>query len=141
VRVNPGDDPREATREIVEWLRDAGFQTGHRFITSDDFQERDAYAAFIPPIPLWELPREVRSALLSGHLHLTCVVRSGIWEEAMHSQGLAFQETEEGWQVGLGTKEILFDRMSVGRVTLGLPFCGISPQQLAGELRALLDQV
>jgi hypothetical protein len=124
----------------IQALQEAGFDKGCRFVTSDDFQDQDEYAAFIPPVACWELPQQVRAAILSGHLFFVCVTRRDIWEAAFRSRDLGYLGTEDGWRVTLDDTSILIDRLSVGRIMLGLPFSGVSPQQFADEVRRVLER-
>ena len=133
------DDPSSASAEMLGRVRDAGFGEHHTFLSTDEFQDDDRYAALIPPIAMWDLARDLRRGLLSRELFLGCVFSTQLWHRALAGVGVDLEPFEAGWKLkGTGGQELLLSQPDVHRLTLGIAFAGISPSQLAAQVAEML---
>jgi hypothetical protein len=140
MRAIDDEEPADVAKDLIEKLRVAGFHESDRSATSAQLHENDEWSALVPPIALWPVGRDVRAALLCGDLVLACIVRADVWREAMRAEGLELTEEKRGWLVTGrdrgGTARL--DVLEVGKLTLGVAFGGVSPQEIAANLAASL---
>jgi len=138
VRVSSAD-PKGHVEKMRAQLWDAGFDDKYQLITVDDFFDKDEWAAVIPPIPHWKLPRHIRISLLSRDLFFACLVHKDLWKRALGASGLELVSSSSGWEIRLEGRSIQFDWLSVRRLELGVAFAGISPRQASSAIRRLLE--
>jgi hypothetical protein len=131
LRLRPNEDTIAMMSRMLERLKEH-VPRGEPLLTTDDFKSEDSYSAVMPPIALWPLPLEQRSALLAGEVLLGCVFRSDIFDDAFREAGLILERDKAGaWRVSGNGEPIVFDSLEVAKLRLGIALNAMSPRELA----------
>lgn len=131
--------PESTTKDLFETVRALpGFGPNCQVASSVDLRQNDEWSALVLPIALWPVSGEVRAALLCGELYLACVVRRGLWRDAMEAEGLEIVEEHGGWIVKGSSNVARIDVLEVNKLALGVAFSGVSPREIAAGLAASL---
>lgn len=131
IRSVGDDDARASASLLIEQLKARGFDEECRHMSSDDFQENDDFAPLILPIALWPFDEQVRVALLSRDLMLVAILRKQMWSRAFASAGLEMNEVAGEWRISSPMGSASFPPFDVERLTVGVAFAGVSPNEVA----------
>jgi hypothetical protein len=130
VRVRNGENTKKMIASLTARLSEH-VPPGEPILTTDEFAQEDSFSAVMPPIALWPLPLQQRAALLSGDTLLACVFRSDVFDRAFTEAGLAIERTAGAWRLSGPGDAIMFDKLEVAKLRLGIAFNAMSPRELA----------
>lgn len=131
IRLRPEDDTEGMMDAMLRRLQEH-IPHGEPLLTTDDFKSTDSLSALMPPIALWPLPLQQRTSLLAGRVLLGCIHRSDLFRRAFENEGLVLEQMESGyWRVSGKGEPIVFDRLEVAKLQLGIALNAMSPRELA----------
>jgi hypothetical protein len=141
IRMREGVDMEAETRRVLTELEQQGFARREGLIqaTTFDLRDEDWLAPYVPPIPLWPLPLQLRVALLTGELFYSCAYDQGVWEQAMTKAGVALTQEDGHWILQKGNETTLLDQIAVMKLTLGVLFSGVRPSEIASIVAEALS--
>lgn len=131
VRLRPGENAEELLLKLLERVQEHIARDEGVSLDIADFRNKDEYSALMPPIALWPLPLTQRAALLGGSVYLACSFFGDVFERAFCAQGLQLNRENGYWQICGYGEPIVFDRLEVAKLRLGVAFNAMSPRELA----------
>jgi hypothetical protein len=141
IRTRAGVDMEAEHLRVLRELQDQGYAGREDLIqaSSIDLGQEDWLSPYVPPIPLWPLPLELRTALLTGELFYSCAYDPAVWDRAMLGAGVTLRREEPNWILERGTERISLDHISVMKLTLGVLFSGVRPREIASIVAEALS--
>ncbi|HEX6370184.1 MAG TPA: hypothetical protein VF006_14780 [Longimicrobium sp.] len=123
-----------STAELI--VNEALMPSGSRpaWLSTDQFIHDDVYSKAIPPVALWDLPRPVRCAVLTGDVILICVWDFSVWKAEFERLGISFTDVDGAWQLSLGETKAHLDLIEVRTVLGAVAFAGASPRDVVSSL-------
>ena len=135
VRTCEGDDSHAALEQLVGRLRADGVPDGAPSVSAHDFASEDHMSAVAPPVALWKLTRDERTAVLGGEIFFACIVTATAWADAFSRASLRLEEVKGHWLIQGDTDAVRFSRLEVRKLQYGVAFGGVSPVAVAQAVR------
>jgi hypothetical protein len=135
VRNRDGDESLAALEQLFVRLRADGVPDGAPSVSAHDFASEDHMSAVAPPVALWKLTRDERTAVLGGGVFFACIVTANAWANAFSRVGLRLEDVKGHWIIHGDANAVRFSRLEVRKLQYGVAFGGVSPAAVAQAVR------
>ena len=140
VRLHENEDALGDLRRTIERvLAQLPDENAGQAVSSADLAQHPKLSPFVPPIPLWPIPGDLRNALLAGRLFFGVRMSDQLWTEAFEAEGIDLEVRDREWHVSKGTAQGRLDNLEVWKLELGVALAGVSPVAVAMSVREVFE--
>jgi len=141
VRNAPGDDSEWLTSKCLRRITGAGIAlTNFHMFSSLELHFSGELSSVVLPIPLWNLPRELRVSLLNEEIYLHSIIHRSVWQRAFQQHRIGWLEEKGWWRLSRGKRHMALDPMETVKLRINVAFSALSPGVIAQNIAQALNK-